>query len=281
MKKFITTFLSISLFNLTYSQLKSPVASPRTQISQKLGLLEINLDYSRPSKKGRVIFGNLVPYNQIWRTGANQPSTISFSDNVKINNQFIEKGEYHIYSVPRESSLDLVLYDKTKNWGALTKFDEAQIKARVTSEFFNLPFSIETFTISIGDISNNGGTLNIIWDNKAATYIIDVLTKEKMIKNIKDIMSGNPTLNDYRKAAIYYYEEKIYIDKALEWIDIAFKDSDNLKYWQLRYKALIYERAGKLKKALKYAEKGYDLALKNNIPDGINTLQIIYKRLKD
>ena len=71
------------------------------------------------------------------------------------------------------------------------------------------------------------------------------------------------------------------IKKALKWIDIAFKDSDDLKYWQLRYKAIIYERAGKVKKAKKYAKMGYDLALKNNIPDGINTLKVIYERLND
>ena len=83
----------------------------------------------------------------------------------------------------------------------------------------------------------------------------------------------------YRKAAIYYYEENIDLDKAIEWIDIAFKDSDDLPYWQLRYKALINEKAGKINKAKKYAKKGYDLALKNNLPDGINTLKIIYERL--
>ena len=151
----------------------------------------------------------------------------------------------------------------------------------MTSKFFDLPSTIETFTSSISDISNAGGNLNLSWDNKIAIYKIDVLTREKMVKNIKDVMSSNPTLADYRKAAVYFYQENIEIKKALKWIDIAFKDSDDLKYWQLRYKAIIYERAGKIKKAKKYAKMGYDLALKNNIPDGINTLKVIYERLND
>lgn len=281
MKAFMSFFLSVILFHFSYSQLQSPDASPRTKIYQKIGLVDINLSYSRPSKKGRVIFGGLVPYNQIWRTGANQASSISFSENIKINNQLIEKGEYHIYSVPKKSGLDLIIYEKTDNWGALLKFDESLIKARVTSKFFDLPSTIETFTISISDISNAGGNLNLSWDNKIAIYKIDVLTREKMVKNIKDVMSSNPTLADYRKAAVYFYQENIEIKKALKWIDIAFKDSDDLKYWQLRYKAIIYERAGKIKKAKKYAKMGYDLALKNNIPDGINTLKVIYERLND
>jgi len=281
MQKFILSILILLIFNFSFSQVQSPIPSPRAKIAQKVGLVNIDLDYSRPSKKGRIIFGNLVPFNQIWRTGANQATTISFSDDVKINNQLIQKGEYFIYSVPRESKLDLVIYEKNESWGALSSFDESLIKARVTSDFYNLPFAIETFTISFGDISNNGASLNISWDNKIAIYVIDVLTKEKVLESIKNTMDNNPSVADYRKAAIYYYEENIDLDKAIEWIDIAFKDSDDLPYWQLRYKALINEKAGKINKAKKYAKKGYDLALKNNLPDGINTLKIIYERLNN
>ena len=281
MKKIISLLFTFLLFQFSYSQLQSPVASPRAKVSQKVGLVNINLDYSRPSKKGREIFGNIVPFNQIWRTGANQATTISFSDDVKINNQLVMAGEYHIYSVPRENSLDLVVYDKTDAWGSLSQFDESLIKARVRSDFYDLPFSIETFTISFGDLSNAGASLNLSWDNKIAIFVIDVLTKDKMIKDIETIMAGNPSKNDYRKAAMYYYEENIYLDKAVKWIDIAFDDSDELKYWQLRYKALINEKVGKIKKAKKYAKLGYQAALKSNSTDAINTLKIVNDRLNN
>ena len=273
------TFLLISFFS--FSQLQSPVASPRTEISQQVGLIDMNLNYSRPSKKGRVIFGGLLSFDQIWRTGANNPTTISFSGNIKINNQLVEKGEYHIYSVPTESMLELVIYEKTDLWGSLSKFDESLVKARVMSDFVDLPYELETFTISFNNISNNGLSLNIMWDNKVATYSVDVLTKEKMIKNIDNTMAGNPTNSDYRKAAMYFYEENIDTEKALKWIDIAFKDSDDLKYWQLRCKALIYEKAGRIKKAKEYAKKGYKQAKESNIPDGIKTLEIIVDRLSN
>ncbi len=281
MKKIISFLFTILLFQFSYTQLQSPVASPRAKVSQKVGLVNINLDYSRPSKKGRTIFGNIVPFDQIWRTGANQATSISFSDDVKINNQLVEAGEYHVYSVPRENSLDLVIYKKTDAWGSLKSFDESLIKARVTSDFYDLPFSIETFTISFGDISNAGASLNISWDNKVAIYVIDALTREKMLNGIEETMAKNPTKNDFRKAAMYYYEENIYIDKAVKWIDIAFDDSDDLKYWQLRYKALINEKAGKIKKAKKYAKKGYEIALKSKSPDAINTLKILNDRLNN
>ena len=281
MKKIISLLFTFLLFQFSYSQLQSPVASPRAKISQKVGLVDVNLDYSRPSKKGRVIFGELVPYNKIWRTGANQATTITFSDNIKINNQLVEAGEYHIYSVPSENKLDLVIYEKTDAWGSLSQFDESLIKARVSSDFYDLPFSIETFTISFGDISNAGASLNLTWDNKVAIFIIDVLTRDKMLKDIEETMSKNPTKNDYRMAAMYFYEENINLDKAVKWIDIAFDDSDNLKYWQLRYKALINEKVGNIKNAKKYAKRGYEIALETNSPDAINTLKIVYDRLNN
>ena len=280
-KKSFLLLLSLIIVTSSFAQLKSPNASPRSNISQIIGLVSVNLDYSRPSKKSREIFGGLVPYNKIWRTGANNPTTISFSDYVKINNQLISAGEYHLYSVPTESTLDLVIYEKTDAWGSLPTFDKSKVIARVSSDFIDLPNTVETFTISFENISNNGSTLNIMWDNKLAVYNIDALTKDKMINNINNVMNNNPSSNDYSRAAMYYFEEDIDIEKAMEWINKAYKDSDNLRYWHLRYKALIYEKAGKLNKALEYAESGYKKAIESKAVDGINSLEIIYRRLSE
>ena len=280
-KKSFLILLSLIIVTSSFAQLKSPNASPRSNITQIIGLVSVNLDYSRPSKKSREIFGGLVPYNKIWRTGANNPTTISFSDYVKINDQLISAGEYHLYSVPTESTLDLVIYEKTDAWGSLPTFDKSKVIARVSSDFIDLPNTVETFTISFENISNNGSTLNIMWDNKLAVYNIDALTKDKMINNINNVMNNNPSSNDYSRAAMYYFEEDIDIEKAMEWINKAYKDSDNLRYWHLRYKALIYEKAGKLNKALEYAESGYKRAIESKAVDGINSLEIIYRRLSE
>jgi tetratricopeptide (TPR) repeat protein len=280
-KKSFLILLSLVIVTSSFAQLKSPNASPRSNITQIIGLVSVNLDYSRPSKKSREIFGGLVPYNKIWRTGANNPTTISFSDYVKINNQLISAGKYHLYSVPTESTLDLVIYEKTDAWGSLPTFDKSKVIARVSSDFIDLPNTVETFTISFENISNNGSTLNIMWDNKLAMYNIDALTKDKMINNINNVMNNNPSSNDYSRAAMYYFEEDIDIEKAMEWINKAYKDSDNLRYWHLRYKALIYEKAGKLNKALEYAESGYKRAIESKAVDGINSLEIIYRRLSE
>ena len=280
-KKSFLILLTLIIVKSSFAQLKSPNASPRSNISQIIGLVSVNLDYSRPSKKSREIFGGLVPYNKIWRTGANNPTTISFSDYVKINNQLISAGEYHLYSIPTESTLDLVIYEKTDAWGSLPTFDKSKVIARLSSDFIDLPNTVETFTISFENISNNGSTLNIMWDNKLAIYNIDALTKDKMINNINNVMNNNPSSNDYSRAAMYYFEEDIDIEKAMEWINKAYKDSDDLRYWHLRYKALIYEKAGKLNKALEYAESGYKRAIESKAVDGINSLEIIYRRLSE
>ena len=275
-------FILLSIF-LTFpvltAQLKSPVASPRANLSQNIGLVNISVDYSRPSKKGRTIFGNLVPYNKIWRTGANQATTFSVSDDIKINNQLVPKGEYHIYSVPREKRLDLIIYNKTDNWGSLKEFDESLIVARVVSEFIELPFSVETFEISFDNISNNGSTINIIWDNKLAIYYLDALTKEKMITNIESVLLKNPKPSDFQKAAVYYYEEGLDKEKAFKWINKAFESYKDPKYWQLRVKALIYNYYGMEKEALKIAKEGLKQAKKSDAPDGLNAMSLLVDRL--
>ena len=275
-------FILLSIF-LTFpiltAQLKSPVASPRANLSQNIGLVNISVDYSRPSKKGRTIFGNLVPYGKIWRTGANQATTFSVSDDIKINNQLVPKGEYHIYSVPREKRLDLIIYNKTDNWGSLKEFDESLIVARVVSEFIELPFSVETFEISFDNISNNGSTINIIWDNKLAIYYLDALTKEKMITNIESVLLKNPKPSDFQKAAVYYYEEGLDKEKAFKWINRAFESYKDPKYWQLRVKALIYNYYGMEKEALKIAKEGLKQAKKSGAPDGLNTMSLLVDRL--
>ena len=275
-------FILLSIF-LTFpvltAQLKSPVASPRANLSQNIGLVNISVDYSRPSKKGRTIFGNLVPYNKIWRTGANQATTFSVSDDIKINNQLVPKGEYHIYSVPREKRLDLIIYNKTDNWGSLKEFDESLIVARVVSEFIELPFSVETFEISFDNISNNGSTINIIWDNKLAIYYLDALTKEKMITNIESVLLKNPKPIDFQKAAVYYYEEGLDKEKAFKWINKAFEGYKDPKYWQLRVKALIYNYYGMEKEALKIAKEGLKQAKKSGAPDGLNAMSLLVDRL--
>ena len=129
MQKYIITFLILLICNLSLAQISSPQASPRSKIFQKVGLVDISIDYSRPSKKERKIFGNIVPFDEVWRTGANQATAISFSEDVKVNSKLLKAGEYFLYSIPdsEKNGLSLIFYEKNKNWGALKEIDENKV----------------------------------------------------------------------------------------------------------------------------------------------------------
>ena len=281
MQKYIITFLILLICNLSLAQISSPQASPRSKIFQKVGLVDISIDYSRPSKKERKIFGNIVPYDEVWRTGANQATAISFSEDVKVNSKLLKAGEYFLYSIPdsEKNGLSLIFYEKNKNWGALKEIDENKVLLNVFSSFVTLPFTIETFTISINNISNNGATLDFAWDDQFISYNLDVMTTERMKKQIDNVMSNNPTKNDLSSAAVFFLEENIDIKQAMKWINLAYPDNKAHRYWQYRYKSLIYEKAGKMKKAIQYAKLGLDDAIKTGGPDGINTLNRLNDRL--
>ena len=158
MQKFSFLILLLLSVNISYAQINSPQASPRQTLLQKVGLVDVKIDYSRPSKRDRNIFGDVVPFNEVWRTGANQATTISFSDDVKVNSELLKAGEYFLYSIPdsEKEGLNLIFYEKNRNWGALKEIDESKVLLDVFSSFVSLPFTVETFTISINNISNKG-----------------------------------------------------------------------------------------------------------------------------
>lgn len=281
MQKFSFLILLLLSVNISYAQINSPQASPRQTVLQKVGLVDVKIDYSRPSKRDRNIFGDVVPFNEVWRTGANQATTISFSDDVKVNSELLKAGEYFLYSIPdsEKEGLNLIFYEKNRNWGALKEIDESKVLLNVFSSFVSLPFTVETFTISINNISNKGGTLDFLWDNQLISFDLDVMTKEKMKVQIENVMANNPTVSDLSAAAVYYLEENINIKQAMKWINLAYPNNKKHRYWQYRYKSLIYEKAGKLKKAKEYAKLGLDDAMKTGGPDGINTLKRLNNRL--
>jgi len=198
-----------------------------------------------------------------------------------VNSKLLNAGEYFLYSIPdsEKNGLSLIFYEKNKNWGALKKIDENKVLLNVFSSFVTLPFTVETFTISINNISNNGATLDFAWDDQFISYNLDVMTTEKMKNQIDNVMSNNPTKNDLSSAAVFYLEENIDIKQAMKWINLAYPDNKEHRYWQYRYKSLIYEKAGKMKKAIQYAKLGLDDAIKTGGPDGINTLNRLNDRL--
>ena len=206
---FFTILFLISYFN--YSQIKTPRVSPASAIEQMVGLTEIEVQYSRPSKRGRDIFGNVVPFGKIWRTGADNCTTINFSTDVVIDSQTIQSGKYSIFSIPNKQSWDIILYSNTDLWGVPRDWDGDKIvfKSTYKTNKPDINSIDETFTISFLNITNNDADMKFSWDGLSVTVNIIVPTKKIVSDNIKQVMAGSPSASDYYSAAVYYKQENI------------------------------------------------------------------------
>ena len=267
MKKLFTILLILTSFT-SYSQLKTPSASTASEIEQVVGLTEIGIDYNRPSKKGRNIFGNLVPYGKIWRTGANSGTEISFSTDVTINGQNIKEGTYSIFSIPNKDNWEIILYADTDLWSVPRNWDENKIIFQSNFKTnMNNDKSVETFTISFDNITNNDFDLVFSWDDTYVIVPINVPTRSLVDNQIKSIMSDNPKSSDYYSAAIYYLQENNKLDVALDWMNKAIDMIENPRFFQLRQFSLILAANGKYREAIKVAKKSLELSIQANNQD--------------
>lgn len=255
MKKLLLSIFVMSLYVTGYSQIKTPQPSPSGTIMQKVGLTDVTLEYSRPSMKGRTIFGDLVPYGTLWRTGANANTKITFSDDVLIDDQPLKAGSYAVYTVPNEEFWDVIFYSNTENWGTPQKWDDAKVAAKVNVKTFSLPMNIETFTMNFDNVSNGSATLGIFWENTYVGVKFYVPTDNKVLASINDVMSGTPTANDYYAAAVYYSQENKDIKTALKWMEKAMSMTEKPAFWQLRQQSLIYAKDGNKEAAIDSAKK--------------------------
>lgn len=266
-KKSFLLILSLIIGSSSFAQLKSPNASPRTNISQIIGLVKVNLDYSRPSKKGRKIFGGLVPFNKIWRTGADNSTKISFSTDVVIAGQIVNSGTYSVFSIPNQKEWDVILYSDTEIWGVPRDWSEEKIVFSSKFSVNQIDKAVETFTVSFNKLTNNDVSLNISWENTSVDIKIEVPTKSMVEKDIQKVLNNNPKASDFYAAAVFYRQENIMLDKALEWMNKAIEMTESPKFWQYRQQSLIMAANNKYKNAVEAAKKSLELATKADNQD--------------
>ena len=240
------------------AQITTPAPSPAAKIMQTVGLTDVTVEYSRPSMRGRDIFGDLVPYDKLWRTGANKNSMITFSDDVTIAGQKVKAGSYAIFTRPGMISWEVIFYADTNNWGTPQNWDDSKVAAKTNVKVSDLPSDVETFTMSIDALNNNGATLGIMWEQTYAGIPFEVPTAEKAVKSIETVMNG-PSANDYFAAASYYYQEGKDLAIAREWIDKAVSMNDEA-FWMMRTQSLIYAKMGDTKGAIEAAKKSMAVA---------------------
>lgn len=260
------------------AQIEMPQPSPLSTITQQVGLSKVTITYSRPSMKGRKIFGALTPYNQLWRTGANAATKISFSHEMMMGSTKVPAGEYALFTIPGKKEWTIILNKNTK--GSTADYQESEDAARIKVPSSKTQEKFETFTIMFSDLTDSSANINLLWENtKAAFPIKDPNVDQKVMAQIKEKMQ-NPGNNAglYFQAASYYFTNNKDMQQAQQWIDKAIElDSD--KYWMLHLQAKIHAKNNNNQKAITAAKKSMELAEKNGNMDYVKLNQDLIKSL--
>jgi hypothetical protein len=246
MKKIIFVLATLIASYVINAQVKTPAPSPKSTVSQVVGLTDVTIEYSRPSAKGRTIFGDLVPFGKLWRTGANQNSMITFSEDVVINGSTLKKGKYAIFTTPKADMWEIIFYTDTDNWGTPENWNVNNVAVTTNVDPIALNHNVETFTLGIGNLTNDSATLDISWEKTMASVKFTVPTQKTAMASIEKTLAG-PTAGDYFSSAQYFYNSNGDMNKALEYVNKAtsmVKAGDEVPFWQLRQKSLIQAKLG-------------------------------------
>ena len=258
--KFTGIAIAIFCFVGASAQIKTPQPSPTAEIEQAIGLTKVEVSYSRPGVKGRTIFGDLVAFGKTWRTGANSNTKVTFSSDVIIDGQTLKAGSYGLYSVPNKDSWEVMFYTESDKNGVPGDWDDSKIAAKTTVNVQALPMNVETFTISINDVTSTSAVLGILWEKTYVAVTFEVPTDEMVSATIDAVMAATPEAGDYYNAAIYYNQQDKDIKKANEWMEKAMSLTEKPAFWQLRQQSLIYAKMGDSEKAIAVAEKSLELS---------------------
>ncbi|MFM2369988.1 MAG: hypothetical protein RL619_2305 [Bacteroidota bacterium] len=252
--KNILIALAVIIANFTIdAQVKTPQSSPKATITQTVGLTDVEINYSRPSARGRAVFGNLVPFGKVWRTGANENTTISFSDDVVIDGKTLKKGKYALYTIPKIESWDVLFYSTTDNWGNPAEWNETNVALKTTVKPETLSKNVETFTVGISGLDNNFAFLEMYWENSYAAVKFEVPTEKKATASIEKVLAG-PAAGDYFSSAQYLYQSNGDIAKARAYVDKALELNQDKPFYYYRLKSLIQAKQGDKKGAIETAK---------------------------
>jgi Protein of unknown function (DUF2911) len=256
MKKIIVA-LALMIASITIeAQVKTPQPSPKSTLTQVVGLTDVSVDYSRPSAKGRKIFGDLVPFDKVWRTGANANTIISFSEDVVIGGATLKKGKYALYTKPKADAWEVYFYSDTDNWGNPETWDDAKVALKTTAKTEALNRNVETFTISFNNLDNNFAHLELAWEKTVVAVKIEVPTQKTAMASIEKTLGG-PVAGDYFSSAQYFFQSNGDLNKSLEYVNKAIgmtKAGADVPFWYQRLKSLVQAKLSDKKGAIETAK---------------------------
>lgn len=280
-KNLFAWMLAFLGFLLTFqmeAQINIPPLSPANWVKQQVGFTDIEIIYSRPSMRGRVIFGDLVPYDEIWRTGANAATTISFSQPVFINEKEVPSGKYSLFTIPGVSEWTIILNKNTSLWGtngyqASMDLMRFQVKPQL------LPLHFETFSIDVGEISQNAANIMLMWENTLVKFRISTKTDEQILAQIQSELDQplKRVGNTYFAAANYYYDSHRDVDQAMLWVDEAIKLNGEL-YNYLNLKAKLFAEKGDYNKAIQFAKQSIEKAKNADQPAFVKMNELLIEK---
>ncbi|MCU7550824.1 DUF2911 domain-containing protein [Chitinophagaceae bacterium LB-8] len=257
-------------------QIKIPAPSPTQTIKQDFGISTIELTYSRPNMRGRTIFGDLVPYGKLWRTGANAATRIKFADDVSVGGVPVKAGDYVLYTIPNPNEWEVILNKGINNWG-IDGYKESDDVARFKVKTMNAPMQTETFTMQFVNVMPSSTDLRIIWDKTAVQVPITMDVDSKVMAQINNAM--NKDNRPYFQSAMYYMESGKDLKQALAWFDKAIEQNPNA-FWIHYQRANALAKLGRKVEAKTAAMKSLELAKQQNNNDYISLNEKLIAGLK-
>lgn len=256
-KKVAVAAFTFAAITASAQQLKVPAPSPSQTIKQAFALSDITVEYSRPGVKGRVVFGDVVPFGKVWRTGANAATQITFGEDVTVEGTAVKAGTYALYTVPNKDTWDIMLYKDLKLGGNVNDYKKEDEVLRFSVKPITQSTKTETFTINIADVTNTTANIELIWDQTKVSFKVQADIDSKIMKNI-DASLANDT-RPYHQAASYYYDNNKDLQKALEW-ETKATEANPKAFWMWMQKARIQAKLGDKKGAVESANKVIALA---------------------
>ncbi len=245
--------------NIVQAQLKIPAASPSATVRQNVGLMDVTIDYSRPAMRGRTIFGDLIPYGEMWRTGANASTKITFSDAVSLNENEIPAGTYALYSIPNEKEWTIIVHSNTAHWGdGGNDYNPSEDVVRFKVPVQQLQDPVESFTMGFADLTTNSGKLELSWENTKVAIDLTTEVDEKVMAQIDQLMNPKRDVGLFYTAASYFYAEGKDMEQASQWINKAVEL--DAKFYIVHLQAKIYAALDNKKEAEKSAKKSKEMA---------------------
>lgn len=247
----------------TNAQVQTPQASPKSEIDQVVGLTTVEVDYYRPAKKGRLVFGDLVPYGKVWRTGANNNTTVQFNTSVEINGETLPAGKYALFTTPKAQNWEVFFYRTTDNWGLPQSWSDDNIALKTTVNPETLAKDVEFFTISVNPMNLNEGALELSWEKTMVRIPFKTPTHEIAMKSIETSLNENAKASDYYAAGTYLYSVNQDLKKSLEYVSKSIEmQNGEAPFYMLRQKSLIQAALGDKQGAIETAKQSLSAAEK-------------------